>query len=401
MNRKYFYMEPYIFAVVKKQELLCYDTLTGCSLKKCLDGEKALGFVSRLIENNPSRIIEIQPNDFVDKETQKIIDELRENFMGDTHEGNKPFLTPFTCKIGNDKENMRLEIGKVGKLVKQLNIVLGHSTNCQSDLLRQTGIKQFLFPYGDVGDKYIDSSVVEFFLSTSAFELNQIMIIGDVYRYKSLNNIISLVPDINIGYVFYYLDFCDSGLPIFNNKTTFSAMVDFPIDINALKNMLGVFQKQEICLSLQFVATNEKDVEIANDLDLDQYNNLNCQIIPFFDGENIDFFKNNVFIEEMDILEQIQAQETVFMKMNVNSAFFGKLYLMPDNQIYTHPGNVPLCSIADYKKTLYKAILDDDTWFKIRDKEPCIDCVYQYICPSISGYELAIGKPNLCNLKPY
>jgi hypothetical protein len=35
----------------------------------------------------------------------------------------------------------------------------------------------------------------------------------------------------------------------------------------------------------------------------------------------------------------------------------------------------------------------------IRNQTPCDDCVYQWLCPSPSDYEIAISRPNLCHVK--
>jgi hypothetical protein len=40
-----------------------------------------------------------------------------------------------------------------------------------------------------------------------------------------------------------------------------------------------------------------------------------------------------------------------------------------------------------------------NAWLRIRGNEkPCNQCVNRDLCPSISNYELVIGKNNLCNI---
>jgi hypothetical protein len=43
-----------------------------------------------------------------------------------------------------------------------------------------------------------------------------------------------------------------------------------------------------------------------------------------------------------------------------------------------------------------KEIEEGKSWFRIRSHAPCNDCVYQWLCPPPSNYEIAIGRPNLC-----
>lgn len=39
------------------------------------------------------------------------------------------------------------------------------------------------------------------------------------------------------------------------------------------------------------------------------------------------------------------------------------------------------------------------SWFNIRNQPPCNSCIYQWLCPPPSNYEIAIGRPNLCHVK--
>lgn len=51
-------------------------------------------------------------------------------------------------------------------------------------------------------------------------------------------------------------------------------------------------------------------------------------------------------------------------------------------------------------KSVYQELKTGTFWRKTRDKvEPCNTCIYKYLCPSPSNYEIAIGKANLCRLK--
>jgi len=74
---------------------------------------------------------------------------------------------------------------------------------------------------------------------------------------------------------------------------------------------------------------------------------------------------------------------------------------MENNFIKAHPlkeviGNckqVPLINIIE------KELIENTTWCVIRNKTHCYNCIYQFLCPSISGYEWVINKNNLCKIK--
>ena len=78
---------------------------------------------------------------------------------------------------------------------------------------------------------------------------------------------------------------------------------------------------------------------------------------------------------------------------------FGKLTVMPDGTVYANVNASPLGTIDDSLYSLvYKEFMEGKSWFKVRDEAPCIDCVYQWLCPSPSNYEKVVGRPNLCHI---
>ena len=55
---------------------------------------------------------------------------------------------------------------------------------------------------------------------------------------------------------------------------------------------------------------------------------------------------------------------------------------------------------SSLKELVYKELTELETWLKVRSKEtPCKQCINKDLCPSISNYELVIGKNNLCNIQ--
>lgn len=74
---------------------------------------------------------------------------------------------------------------------------------------------------------------------------------------------------------------------------------------------------------------------------------------------------------------------------------------MPNGDVYAnlnHPtlGNINMHSIHEI---VDKEIKEGLSWFRIRNQAPCNECIYQWLCPSPSNYEISIGKPNLCHVK--
>lgn len=85
----------------------------------------------------------------------------------------------------------------------------------------------------------------------------------------------------------------------------------------------------------------------------------------------------------------------------MNTNFFGNLYVFSDSKVYANPnakclGNIKEDLLLDL---IHKELIENSAWRKTRNEKPCSDCIYQYLCPPISNYELVIGKSNLCNVR--
>lgn len=127
----------------------------------------------------------------------------------------------------------------------------------------------------------------------------------------------------------------------------------------------------------------------------------NYEIIPVYNGKNISFFEKYVFLSYTDINNIKLTKKEIFINMTLNPNSFGKLFVLPDGQVYANVNNQPLGNVnSSIYELLFKEFSTGKSWFNIRNNAPCNKCLYNWICPPPSNYELAIGKPNLCHIKP-
>jgi pseudo-rSAM protein len=47
---------------------------------------------------------------------------------------------------------------------------------------------------------------------------------------------------------------------------------------------------------------------------------------------------------------------------------------------------------------LFIEVEEGKSWLRIRNQAPCSTCIYQWLCPPPSDYEIVIGRPNLCHI---
>jgi len=116
---------------------------------------------------------------------------------------------------------------------------------------------------------------------------------------------------------------------------------------------------------------------------------------------NINFFEENVFLTSKDILSVHIGLKDFLRKQVLNKNDFGKITIQSNGDVYANVHYPVLGNI--YTLSIYwliqREISEGQSWLRLRNSEPCKQCIYQWLCPSPSDYEIEIGRPNLCNVK--
>ena len=148
-----------------------------------------------------------------------------------------------------------------------------------------------------------------------------------------------------------------------------------------------------------FSVASEDDCSVAETL-IQKYNIVNYEFRPFFNGHNLAFFEKEVFLTRDDIASMPVEQRVIFAHQKMNTNFFGQIVLLPNGDVKANPNGKVLGNIHHdhISNILEKELVGTDFWRNIRDRKPCMDCLYQFVCPSPSNYETVIGRPNLCTL---
>lgn len=171
-------------------------------------------------------------------------------------------------------------------------------------------------------------------------------------------------------------------------------------NLQKINEIASKINKQGINAQWTFQIRNEEEYQKA-EIWIERYSLVNTEIKPVYTCENLQFFENNIYLTEEDLKTPILSKREVFAHQALNTNDFGKLTITPDGKVYANPYFPTLGFIEDdLRELIYKELTVGQSWRRIRDMKPCCDCVYQWLCPSPSDYELAIGKPNLCHIEP-
>ncbi len=218
---------------------------------------------------------------------------------------------------------------------------------------------------------------------------------GNIFQYPLLKNVLEVFNNrkgalhLGIHYRNFQVNNWDVNLDIW---------VDFPLDENIFSLCASNVQRDKT--SFHFLVENEKDVEFAGQI-IEKHNLSNADLQPLFNGNNLDFFEQNVFLNREDIFTEPVPQRKIFCNQALNSHNFGKLNVLPNGDVLANINTPKLGNIKEktLMELLYKELDENTAWRRTRTGKPCNDCLYQYLCPSPSNYEFVIGRENLCLVK--
>jgi pseudo-rSAM protein len=403
MVKYWFYIEPYTFFWEKQNELLFYNTLSKESFifKKNIE---LMPISKSLTDRKNMNCIQITEEQLKSKEINKLIQTIRESFSGD--------LIPITDAVGMpislpiylnyQRDNVRLEKEVKGFLGDNiLSLLFEIKIYIQQ-------IEEISLPRSNVKNLKVINELNSFERIINLFRKLESGLKGEINFYsRNLIDpiIISIIKYFNTNkreFNFYVpLENIDIA-QIFQNdiySTKYFNLVFLVSRFNS--NILNTRVKElNNVKKWIFYIYNETDY-LKTETYIEKNYLLNYEIIPVFDGLNQDFFQKFIYITENDLKKPDLNKREIFAHQKINTNDFGKLTIMPDAKVYANPHFPALGTIDDdIRELIFRELTEGKSWLRIRDMKPCSDCVYQWLCPSPSNYELAIGKPNLCHIKP-
>ncbi|MCY1131471.1 TIGR04150 pseudo-rSAM protein [Bacteroides fragilis] len=222
---------------------------------------------------------------------------------------------------------------------------------------------------------------------------------GNIWKYPNYNDTPFLLSGFKgqIHIWSHYADFV--GNKILDSDFFYDVIVPFPMEEELLRNC--IFLLGDLQIKIHFYVTQIDEYAKAEEI-VHKYAINDYSIHSTYVGCNLDYFEKYVYMDKGDILQSQYSMSQIFAHQKMNSHFFGSLSISVNGDVYANLNSLVLGNI--YKDSLIdivnKEMLDNTAWRKIRNDYPCCDCIYQWLCPSPSNYELAIGKPNLCHVKP-
>lgn len=425
-KKKYwFFVDTHVHISIKKDHILFYNTLTGQTLE--FTGEPLiLRLTKRLKADRNLRVIGLKAGELRDPAIMKFVGRIRGMFMGDimdaAYSKAKPAQLPPYLHVGEQENPEESGIPLGTKMIDYLDrIMLYINQSCPQDCgVCAEAFRQFpcCTSRGDSKTaKEMDISKLRYLIKIlEPTELEEIIISGgNILSYSHIGEMSTLLRSLPMMKTFYIhylniaLNIADQTGSLGHFRDMDSRLkipVTFPVQEEKFKRALDVLNREGFEASFIYVIRGEKDFQAAERLNtIYNIDAAGYQTVyqPFFTGENLEFFKQNVYYDRDDITAEKPTFKDIFARSMINSLDFGMLTIKPDGSIYPNINAPKLgtLGVETLPKLINKELFGGKSWKRIRKNvQPCKSCVYERVCPPISNYSNAIGKYNLCRIWP-
>lgn len=405
----WFYLESYTFLFYSKNQYVIYNTLNSTYIDCSLYGKTINTVLSILHNTNKTYCVGIYEYQLRDSQFTEFIKKIRNTFSGDIIKnirGIPPFISKPILRILHHSNNPKTkEYNLLGEnALFHLHEVTFYLENQGFDLnpMYKDCYKQFLYPTYTEKQKLSHAKYLEIIEQLSICQIDKINIIPATIEKKelfsyllSLSRQYSIKTQIILPYKKYNKE--DLKQLLINPQFSIMIMVHLPVDYEELNSYINLFNEYNITWSL--IASNKNDVIFLSKNNLGKFTNVDY--IPWYTGDNMDFFKEYIYNDFKDIIEQKNTKQHIFRKQILNDNLFGKLTIFPTGEVYSNVNFPTIGNIQDQKlsEIVYSEIENYfKPWFFTRDYVSCKNCVNKYLCPSISNYEIVANEYNMCYL---
>ena len=423
VEKKYwFYIDGYVHISMKGNELLLYNAYTKKLLEYNFDDRNAAAFrlVRRLLSPKAHRVVLLTTEDIKDESINRLIREIRGYYMGDLLDTDyskcKPFQVPPRIKIQRDVRWLRNDASLIAgrNIMDNLSeITIFLNNDClQSCVDCDKYYRQFLCctsVKSSLSGQFLGSSILQkIIFEIQRCDLDYINISGgNIFLYPYLDSLEKLLNSIKCQKNFYlhYLNICQhlGHLELFRGMNKrLKLLVTFPLEEKKLKDTWIALSNMRIAVDPVFIIQNAQEynciVELSSEMP-----GITPAFLPFFSGDNIKFFEENVYINRNDIERNKLKLQNIYTNGVINSENFGKIFIRSDGRIHSNI-NAPSLGLVgkdSIRHCILKELESSSSWRNVRKNVmPCKACTFEKLCPPISNYSNAIGKYNLCHIKP-
>lgn len=213
---------------------------------------------------------------------------------------------------------------------------------------------------------------------------------------------------INKNNIIFHLNSTSSPDLMFWLRKMFSCKILLTIHYTTLSiNLFGdvellnnIKSKKRLCLS-------PSEQEILRSVNLEELSINESDMNIFISNESKSKIDKsyNIVNKNFQIIHNCLKDEFVSIEQNLKKEIRCQFGINENTNIILYVGRIEELKgvlyllVEDLKKILFDHFYYEDMpWFRIRRNKPCDCCLFQFLCPPPSNYELALSKNNLCTL---
>lgn len=380
----WFALEPYVYVTLRNKAALVYNTLDGKSL--WVDDKEILVLLVAITDKKNNGVVLVSGQELQSPTVYPFLEEVREGFFGDLYE----------CSLSDKKPiqlypmlNLQEEVGRLQRFDSGFV-----GTNMFSYLYQVT------IQVGALNDdEQLRLLVSDVWKQIEYSDVKEIIIeLCNERQYKALQALLGANEEL-LYRIKWRIDLDRSTIAMLRSVLFhFSPLILVVSNVVTLKEEVEELMRDlDKSVFWYFKVQTLEEWALISDL-LEKYAILKCKVEPVCTEKNRPFLESNVFLTVEDILEEPISMQSLLRNQILNVNDFGKLNIMENGDIYANPhlrklGNIKTDNV---RLLVHREMVEGQSWLRIRDQKPCCDCVYQWLCPSPSDYELILGKPNLC-----
>lgn len=389
-KKQYLYIEPFVYLSLTNDSLLLFNTLTNKS--EVFEELSIVNFFAKAISNN-LYINDIEWDIYQNrKDWIDFISWLRNSFSGDLLSIEE--TPPIISKPNLDEFNIEyIELSKI------INLEIYLASDCKHHCCGCGKYNyQFLFCKKNSFLKCVDEkSIFVYIEKISIDRISSISLVGgNIWEYVTGLDFINKLALLDCEITFYVniRNLIGMDLSLMHISTCkLNILIDESLEFDIVKSFDLEIKKTGIDYTYSIVVK-----ELSNIIENELFNK--SIFLPFYDGNDL-FFYDYVFLNKSNILNSDLSMREIYNKTHVNTCFMGKLIIDYDGSLYTSFNRKKIGNInQDDMHLIFNKLFDKKALWRLSRKDVpiCKDCLYKYICPSISNYELVMNRFDLCNV---
>ena len=412
------FLEPCVMVSLTNNAVLFYHSLSGKRFESALT-PTVQKIIRDLTEPDNGYVTGLDSGDMNEPDVQQLINQLEKYFMGDLlkaewSEGKpvnilpEPYFKSYLTKESLQRQEVRESLN-YDDYIHELDIYLSSRLPAGSPDPFPSATRQFIFPGVTTTDnqELSWSHLEPFIRQVTRFRITQVHLSGThIETYPHLDDLMDLLTNAGVP---VKLHFQAAGFPdglaakiLAYRRAKIVFHFSYPIDSDSFNNLIndlissGKIKQSEF----RFAVSSQEELVTSRQI-IAALHLPNASIDPYYTGTNLDFFRQAVFITREDIRSSKPDQKEVFSRISVNESDFGKFTLLPDGNVYANLSDPPVGNILSNspEELILKELVDGISWGRIRKKvTPCQDCLYHFLCPPVSNYELLLKRFNCCDV---